>query len=237
MLGKGTILGLIIGLVIIQNVLGQSFDVEDSRAPEHHTTIEKRRPGSLLMGGKYTLYIFRSCFSDQIKVDLRLKGGALPFNITQRKDSSIVISLTSTASSGEDLRSKNIIFRTPQKLWVVMGHDSAGYKIDFNNDPIAISIIKKSWFIELGEVLDLPGNVFTITIDQGNNSRRFLDSLIALNQIRKTVLDEGYYRCIPGGYIEKIRNRNRALFGFISFYIIDEDENPELMDSLEFILK
>ena len=224
---------LAVGLLVTWNAYSQSYDVSDAVPPSRSVWESYEiTPVSILFTEKYRLLVDIDCHTGQLIIDVRLKGGSVASNIDISRDSVIDISLISSALWLQPRVSGIIAVPLSFTINVSLENDTATFHVGYSDEEIHISMDKESWFIEPEPLLKLPANVFWIITGDGKAVGRISDELRKENLADMVILDKGYYRCFPGGYIRKRGNRNESLAGPVYFFVCNHQMSMARVDSL-----
>lgn len=204
----------------------QSYDAGDGKPPEKHTlSTYEVTPISILFDEKYRLLVDVDCKTDQLIVDVKLKGGSVANTITVVGDSIIYISMMPSAESRRQQITGNIIVATAFKVLVNLDTDTATFYVNYADDTIDVSLAEECWFIEAEPLLQLPPFTIWIISDDLKYMNKIKDSLTNKNTAQYMTLSDGYYQCFPTGYVWERYRRNECIFGPVLFFNCNDEHN------------
>lgn len=206
------------------NIHSQSYEVSDTAPPSTHTLrTYDLSTINILFEEKYRLLVDVDCNTGKLIVDVKLNGGSIVNGIKLIDDSILNISLAPSAYTEGRRISDKIVIPSSFLIRVNLENDTAVFHATCSNDQIQVTTEKESWFIEAEPLLKLPVHSFWIISDELKVINRIKDSLNTEKLSQNIILEGGYYRCFPTGYVWRKGIRNECSKGPVYFFICDID--------------
>ncbi len=196
----------------------QSFDVGDVAPPS--TRIEQTqiyRTGPIVFEEKYRLLVDINCRNNRLIIDVIGKGGSAVNKIQVLDDTTVSISLNSTAFI-RHVRPVDFLIRKTFNIYVSLDKDTARFKAEYREGEILLKEKAESWFIEPEPILTLPDLSFWIISNEPKVLERIEEHFGKKRLANRISLEEGYYRCFPGGFIERKGKKSQCISGYVCFF-------------------
>jgi len=220
-------------LLLASPIMSQSWDVGDNEAPPTSDAKPLPKPTEIR---PFHLVAYNDCKTGRLAFDVISEYSSVGFDPTTIEDT-VFVKLR-TYNRGKKTSRVSI----PGEVFylnVILGKDTAVFKVDNRQEILVLDYIKVSELLRIQEIKELPENVLYFQFmngEKGKDVKKFLERLGDEfgDQVNHVVLEKGFYRCIPIPWVsnKKMGRRQRTNKTFLG-YLVCVEVDPEAYETIE----